>query len=54
MTGITPDDAPEGQDDGHGSCCSAGTLYRDRQLLPVLEPGPVPLAKLISVAVTRW
>jgi hypothetical protein len=55
MIEITPGDTPEGQDDGH----SFLLLRRHRYTGTVSyflcwSPGPVPLAKLISVAVTRW
>jgi len=55
MIEITPDDTPQGQDDG----CSVLLLRRHRYTGTVSyflcwSPGPVPLAKLISVAVTRW
>jgi SRSO17 transposase len=55
MIGITADDTPEGQDDGH-----AVLLLRRHRCTGTVSsclcwtPGPVPLAKLIKVAVTRW
>jgi SRSO17 transposase len=55
MIEITPDDTPGGQDDGH-----AVLLLRRHRYTGTISyflcwsPGPVPLAKLISVAVTRW
>ena len=43
MIEITPDDTPDGHDDGHAVLLSApAPLHRHRQLLPVLEPGPGP------------
>jgi SRSO17 transposase len=55
MIEITPDDTPEGHDDGH-----AVLLLRRHRYTGTVSyflcwtPRPVPLAKLISVAVTRW
>jgi SRSO17 transposase len=55
MIEITPDDTPEGHDDGH-----AFLLLRKHRYTGTVSyflcwsPGPVPLAKLISVAVARW
>ena len=55
MIEITPDDTPEGQDHGHAVLL----LRRHRYTGTVSSylcwtPHPVPLAKLIKVAVTRW
>lgn len=55
MTEITPDDTPEGQDPGHAVLL----LRRHRYTGTVSSflcwtPAPVPLAKLIKAAVTRW
>jgi SRSO17 transposase len=55
MIEITPDDTPGGYDDGHAFLL----LRRHRYTATVSyflcwTPHPVPLAKLISVAVTRW
>ncbi len=55
MTEITPDDTPEGQDPGHAVLL----LRRHRYTGTVSSflcrtPDPVPLAKLIKAAVTRW
>ena len=55
MIEITPDDTPEGQDDGH-----AVLLLRRHRYTGTVSyflcwtPDPVPLATLIRVAVTRW
>jgi SRSO17 transposase len=55
MIGITPDDTPEGQGDGH-----AVLLLRKHRYTGTVSyflcwtPNPVPLAKLIKIAVTRW
>jgi SRSO17 transposase len=55
MIEITPDDTPAGQDPGHAVLL----LRRHRYTGTVSSflcwtPHPVPLAKLIRVAVTRW
>jgi SRSO17 transposase len=55
MIEATPDDTPEGHDDGHAVLL----LRRHRYTGTVSSylcwtPNPVPLAKLIKVAVTRW
>jgi SRSO17 transposase len=55
MIEVTPDDTPEGQGDGH-----AVLLLRKHRYTGTVSyflcwtPDPVPLAKLIKVAVTRW
>jgi SRSO17 transposase len=55
MIEITPDDTPEGHDDGH-----AFLLLRKHRYTGTISyylcwsPQPVPLAKLIDVAVARW
>ena len=56
MIGILPDDTPDGQEDnGH-----AFLLLRRHRYTGTVSyylcwsPGPVPLAKLIAVAVARW
>jgi SRSO17 transposase len=55
MIETTPDDTPEGQDDGH-----AFLLLRKHRYTGTVSyflcwsPRPVPLARLIAVAVTRW
>ncbi len=55
MIEITPDDTPEGHDPGHAVLL----LRRHRYTGTVSSfqrwsPRPVPLAKLVKVAVTRW
>jgi SRSO17 transposase len=55
MIGIAPDDTPEGHDAGHAVL----PLRRHRYTGTVSyflcqSPDPVPLARLIKVAVTRW
>ena len=56
MIGILPDDTPDGQEDGG----HAFLLLRRHRYTGTVSyylcwsPGPVPLAKLISVAVARW
>jgi SRSO17 transposase len=55
MIEITPDDTPEGQDDGHGFLLLRRHRYTGTvSYFLCWSPGPVPLARLISVAVTRW
>ena len=55
MIEITPDDTPQGQDDGHGLLLLRRHRYTGTvSYFLCWSPGPVPLAKLISVAVTRW
>ncbi len=55
MLEITPDDTPDGHDDGH-----AVLLLRKHRYTGTVSyflcwtPDPAPLAKLIQVAVTRW
>ena len=55
MTGITPDDTPEGHGGGH-----AFLLLRKHRYTGTVSyylcwsPDPVPLAKLISVTTARW
>jgi SRSO17 transposase len=55
MIEMTPDDTPEGHDDGH-----AVLLLRKHRYTGTISyflcwtPDPVPLARLIQVAVTRW
>jgi SRSO17 transposase len=55
MIEITPDDTPGGQDDGHAFLLLRRHRYTGTvSYFLCWSPGPVPLAKLISVAVTRW
>jgi SRSO17 transposase len=55
MIEITPDDTPGGQDDGHGFLLLRRHRYTGTvSYFLCWSPGPVPLAKLISVAVARW
>jgi len=55
MIEITPDDTPQGQDDGHGFLLLRRHRYTGTvSYFLCWSPGPVPLTKLISVAVTRW
>ena len=55
MIEVLPDETPAGQDDGH-----AFLLLRKHRYTGTVSyylcwsPAPVPLAKLISVAVARW
>ncbi|HXL93505.1 MAG TPA: IS701 family transposase [Streptosporangiaceae bacterium] len=55
MIEITPDDTPDEQDDGHAILLLRRHRYTGTvSYYQCWSPGPVPLAKLISVAVTRW
>jgi SRSO17 transposase len=55
MIEITPDDTPEGQDDGHAFLLLRRHRYTGTvSYFLCWSSGPVSLAKLISVAVTRW
>ena len=55
MIEITPDDTPEGQDDGHGFLLLRRHRYTGTvSYFLCWSAGPVPLATLIKVAVTRW
>jgi hypothetical protein len=51
----TPDGTPEGQDDGHALLLLRRHRYTGTaSYFLCRSPGPVPLAKLIAVAVARW
>jgi SRSO17 transposase len=55
MIEITPDDTPEGHDDGHAILLLRKHHYTGTvSYFLCWSPGPVPLAKLIAVAVARW
>jgi SRSO17 transposase len=55
MIEILPDDTPEGQDDGHAFLLPRKHRYTGTVSYYLCwSPVPVPLAKLISVAVARW
>jgi SRSO17 transposase len=55
MIEITPDDTPEGHDDGHAFLLLRRHRYTGTvSYFLCWSPAPVPLAKLISVAVARW
>jgi len=55
MIEVTPDDTPEGQADGHAFLLLRRHRYTGAvSYFLCWSPGPVPLAKLISVAVARW
>jgi SRSO17 transposase len=55
MIEITPDDTPEGHDDGHAVLLLRRHRYTGTvSYFLCWSPAPVPLAKLISVAVARW
>ena len=55
MIEVTPDDTPEGHDDGHAFLLLRRHRYTGTvSYFLCWSPAPVPLAKLISVAVARW
>lgn len=55
MIAITPDDTPEGHDDGHAVLLPRRHRYTGTISYHLCQtPRPVPLARLIAVAVTRW
>jgi SRSO17 transposase len=55
MIEITPDDTPAGHDDGHAFLLLRRHRYTGTvSYFLCWSPAPVPLAKLISVAVSRW
>jgi SRSO17 transposase len=55
MIEVTPDDTPEGHDDGHAFLLLRRHRYTGTvSYFLCWSPVPVPLAKLISVAVARW
>jgi SRSO17 transposase len=55
MIEITPDDTPAGFDDGHAFLLLRRHRYTGTvSYFLCWSPAPVPLAKLISVAVARW
>ncbi|MGE5292266.1 MAG: IS701 family transposase [Micromonosporaceae bacterium] len=55
MIGITPDDTPDGQHDGHATLLLRRHRYTGTiSYYLCWSPRPVPLARLIAVAVTRW
>jgi SRSO17 transposase len=55
MTGIAPDDTPEGHDAGHAVLLLRRHRYTGTVSYFLCQsPDPVPLARLVKVAVTRW
>ena len=55
MIEVTPDDTPDGHDDGHAVLLLRRHRYTGTvSYFLCWSPAPVPLAKLISVAVARW
>jgi SRSO17 transposase len=55
MIEIPPDDTPDGQDDGHAMLLLRRHRYTGTvSYFLCWSPRPVPLARLIAVAVTRW
>ena len=55
MLEVTSDDNPAGHDDGHSVLLIRRHRYTGKlSLYRCWTPGPVPLPRLIAVAVTRW
>jgi len=55
MIGVTGDDAPEGQEDGHSTLLVRRHRYtRVVSYYRCWTPQPAPLKRLIAAAVTRW
>jgi SRSO17 transposase len=55
MIEVRPDDTPDGQDNGHAMLLLRRHRYTGTvSYFLCWSPGPVPLAKLIDVAVARW
>jgi SRSO17 transposase len=55
MIGIQPGDTPDGHDDGHATLLLRRHRYTGTiSYFLCWSPRPVPLARLIAVAVTRW
>jgi SRSO17 transposase len=55
MVEVTSDDTPGGHDDGHSVLLIRRHRYtRKLSFYRCWTPGPVPLARLIAIAVTRW
>jgi SRSO17 transposase len=55
MLEVTSDDTPGGQDDGHSVLLARRHRYTGKlSFYRCWTPGPVPLARLIAIAVTRW
>jgi SRSO17 transposase len=55
MLEVTSDDTPGGHDDGHSVLLIRRHRYtRKLSFYRCWTPGPVPLSRLIAVAVTRW
>jgi SRSO17 transposase len=55
MLEVTSDDTPDGHDGGHSVLLARRHRYTSKlSFYRCWTPGPVPLARLIAVAVTRW
>jgi SRSO17 transposase len=55
MLEVTSDDTPGGQDDGHSVLLARRHRYTGKlSFYRCWTPGPVPPARLIAIAVTRW
>ena len=55
MLEVTSDDIPGGHDDGHSVLLIRRHRYTGKlSFYRCWTPGPVPLARLIAIAVARW
>ena len=55
MLEVTSDDSPAGQPDGHSVLLVRRHCYTDQlSYYRCWSPGPVPLSRLIAIAVARW
>jgi SRSO17 transposase len=55
MLEVTSDDTPEGHDDGNSVLLARRHRYTGKlSFYRCWTPGPVPLSRLITIAVTRW
>ena len=55
MIEVTPDDTPDGHEPGHAALLLRRHRYTGTVSYFLCQtPGPVPLARLIATAVTRW
>jgi len=55
MLEVTSDDTPEGHEDGHSVLLARRHRYTGKlSYYRCWTPGPVPLSRLIAVAVARW
>ena len=55
MLEVTSDDTPDGHDDGHSVLLARRHRYTGQlSFYRCWTPGPVPLSRLIAIAVARW